>query len=117
MVITKRDKKKKISDHLGNEYEKVNTFQCTLSQESQNALFRTSNGLVGMLSLMQSTQVPKSVNYRLLFSVWRYISISKVITRAFFISQRLYFTPTSECRNKQMILFQKLGCRSILNRL
>jgi hypothetical protein len=27
MVITKRDKN--ISDHLGNEYEKVNTFQYT----------------------------------------------------------------------------------------
>jgi hypothetical protein len=37
-----------------------------------------------MLSLMQPTQEPKSVNYRLLFTVWRYISISKAITRAFF---------------------------------
>jgi hypothetical protein len=63
MVITKRDKN--ISDHLDNEYEKVNTFQCTRSQESQKALFDISR----MLSLMQSTQVPKSVNYRLLFSV------------------------------------------------
>jgi hypothetical protein len=54
MVITKRDKN--ISDHLGNEYGKVNTFQCTWSQESQNALFGTSSGLVGMLSLMQATQ-------------------------------------------------------------
>jgi hypothetical protein len=81
MVITKRDKN--ISDHLGNEYGKVNTFQCTWSQESQNALFGTSSGLVGMLSLMQPTQEPKSVNYRLLFTVWRYISISKAVTRAF----------------------------------
>jgi len=37
MVITKKKKKKKkkISDHLGNEYEKVNTYQCTSSQEFQ----------------------------------------------------------------------------------
>jgi hypothetical protein len=98
MVITKRDK--------------------NISQESQKALFGTFSGLVGTLSLMQSTQVPKSANYRLLFSVWGYISISKAITRAFLNSQRLYFTSTSSvCRNKQIILFQKLGCRSILNRL
>jgi hypothetical protein len=63
MVITKRDKN--IYDHLDNEYEKVNTFQCTWSQESQKALFDTFSGLVGMLSLMQFTQVPKSVNYQL----------------------------------------------------
>jgi hypothetical protein len=54
-------------------------------KKSQNALFGTSSGLVGMLSLMQPTQEPKSVNYRLLFTVWRYISISKAITRAFLI--------------------------------
>jgi hypothetical protein len=53
MVITKRDKN--IFDHLGNEYENVNTFQCTWSQESQKALFGTFSGLVGMISLMQST--------------------------------------------------------------
>jgi uncharacterized membrane protein YobD (UPF0266 family) len=35
------------------------------SQESQKALFSIFSGLVGMLSLMQFTQVPKSVNYYL----------------------------------------------------
>jgi hypothetical protein len=68
MVITKKEKKKKkkISDHLGNEYEKVNTYQCTSSQEFQKALFGIFSGLVGMLSLIHSTQVPKSINYYLL---------------------------------------------------
>jgi len=61
MVIIKRDKN--IFDHLGNEYEKVNTYHYASSQESQKALFSIFSGLVGMLSLMQSTQVPKLVNY------------------------------------------------------
>jgi hypothetical protein len=64
MIITKREKN--ISDHLGDEYEKVNTYQCASSQEFQKALFGIFSGLVGMFSLMQSIQVPKSINYYLL---------------------------------------------------
>jgi hypothetical protein len=91
MVIIKRDKN--IFDHLGNEYEKVNTYHYASSQESQKALFSIFSGLVGMLSLMQSTQVPTLVNYYLptfiFYFLWRYISISNAIIRAFFI----YKTP------------------------
>jgi hypothetical protein len=36
--------------------KKVNTFQYTWSQESQKALFGIFSSLVGMFSLMQSTQ-------------------------------------------------------------
>jgi Na+/H+ antiporter NhaC len=53
--------------------------------------FSIFSGLVGMLSLTQSTQVPKSINYYLstfffsFFFLWRYISISNAIIIAFFI--------------------------------
>jgi hypothetical protein len=92
MVITKIDQN--ISDHLGSEYEKVKTYQCVLFQEFQKALFDIFSGLVGMLSLMQSTQVPKSINY--------YLS-------TFIFFMKIYFN--LQCHNKSIFHSQNSTLR------
>jgi uncharacterized membrane protein YobD (UPF0266 family) len=56
----------------------------------KKALFGTFSSLVGMLSLMQSTQVPKSVNYYLL---------------TFIFCMEIYFN--FQCHNKSIFKFTK----------
>jgi hypothetical protein len=83
MVITERDKN--ISDHLGKEYEKVHTYQCVRSQESQKISFGTFSGMVDLLFLNAVHIIPKIVkfkSYKTLYHLLTFYSLHGDIFRS-----------------------------------